>query len=95
MQKHTTTSGCQSASPEILRSDSRLTRLRFLHLSCFLILIVLFFLNACSSDLENLEGEDMMVGDVESVGFSAMRPFEAWMMITSDKFHLQLLRSNT
>jgi hypothetical protein len=37
----------------------------------------------------------MMVGDVESVGFSAMRPFEAWMMITSDKFHLQLLRSNT
>lgn len=83
MQKHTTTSGCQSASPEILRSDSRLTRLRFLHLSCFLILIVLFFLNACSSDLENLEGEDMMVGDVESVGFSAMRPFEAWMMTPS------------
>jgi len=24
-----------------------------------------------------------MVGDVESVGFSAMRPFEAWMMTPS------------
>ncbi len=83
MQKHTTTSGCQSASPEILRSDSRLTRFRFLHLSCFLILIVLFSLNACSKDLDSLEEEDMMVEDVESVGFSAMRPFEAWMMTPS------------
>lgn len=67
----------------------------FLHFPYFVILIELLSMNACSWDLNNIEEEDFMVENVESIGFSAIRPIEAWMMITSDKFHLQLLRSNT
>lgn len=83
MQKQTSTHGCQSESPEILQSDSRLTRMGFLQPFCFLILIVLLSLTACNSDLNNIEEKQMMVEDVESVGFSAMRPFEAWMLTPS------------
>lgn len=83
MQKQTSTHGCQSESPEILQSDSRLTRMGFLQPFCFLILIVLLSLTACNSDLDNIEEKQMMVEDVESVGFSAMRPFEAWMLTPS------------
>ena len=30
--------------------------------------------------MDNIENEDILIEDVESVDFSAMRPFEAWMM---------------
>ncbi len=52
MQKQTSTHGCQSDSPLMMKDDSRLTCIGFLHLSCFLLLTLLFSLAACSRDLE-------------------------------------------